>query len=33
VRREHRTLYYALDDEHIVHLLKEGIEHVEDLLP
>jgi len=32
VRREHRTLFYALDDKHIDHLLEEGIEHVEDLL-
>jgi DNA-binding transcriptional ArsR family regulator len=32
VRREHRTLFYALDDRHIEHLLDEGIEHVEDLL-
>jgi ArsR family transcriptional regulator, lead/cadmium/zinc/bismuth-responsive transcriptional repressor len=32
VRREHRTLFYSLDDKHIDHLLDEGIEHVEDLL-
>lgn len=32
VRRDHRTLYYSLDDKHIEHLLEEGIEHVEDLL-
>lgn len=32
VRRDGRTLYYSLDDEHIEGLLKEGIEHVEDLL-
>ena len=32
VRRDHRTLFYALDDSHINHLLEEGIEHVEDLL-
>ena len=32
VRRDHRTLFYALDDEHIENLLDEGIEHVEDLL-
>src|ERR1700733_15022153 len=32
VRREHRTLFYSLDDRHIEHLLEEGIEHVEDLL-
>lgn len=30
VRREHRTLFYRLDDKHIEHLLEEGIEHVED---
>jgi DNA-binding transcriptional ArsR family regulator len=32
IRREHRTLFYSLDDKHIEHLLEEGIEHVEDLL-
>ena len=32
IRRDHRSLYYALDDKHIEHLLDEGIEHVEDLL-
>ena len=32
VRREHRTVFYSLDDKHIEHLLEEGIEHVEDLL-
>jgi ArsR family transcriptional regulator, lead/cadmium/zinc/bismuth-responsive transcriptional repressor len=32
VRREHRTLFYKLDDKHIEHLLEEGIEHVEDLI-
>lgn len=32
VRREGRTAFYSLDDEHIERLLKEGIEHVEDLL-
>lgn len=32
VRRDHRTLYYSLDDHHIEHLLEEGIEHVEDLI-
>lgn len=31
-RREGRTAYYSLDDEHIERLLKEGIEHVEDFL-
>ena len=32
VRRDGRTSFYALDDEHINKLLLEGIEHVEDLL-
>lgn len=32
VRREGRTSHYSLDDQHIDRLLKEGIEHVEDLL-
>lgn len=32
VRRDGRTLYYSLDDDHIDRLLKEGIKHVEDLL-
>lgn len=32
VRREHRTLFYSLDDSHINSLLEEGLEHVEDLL-
>ena len=32
VRRDGRTSYYSLDDEHIDHLLREGINHVEDLL-
>ena len=32
VRKEGRTTYYALDDEHIGRLLREGIEHVEELL-
>lgn len=31
-RREGRTIYYSLDDEHIEHLLEEGIQHVEDFL-
>lgn len=33
IRRDHRTLFYSLDDEHIEHLLEEGMEHVKDLLP
>lgn len=32
VRREGRASFYALDDDHIDRLLKEGILHVEDLL-
>lgn len=32
VRKIGRTSAYSLDDEHIDHLLREGIEHVEDLL-
>lgn len=32
VRRSGRTSYYSLDDEHINHLLTEGLNHVEDLL-
>ncbi|MBI1859959.1 MAG: winged helix-turn-helix transcriptional regulator [Deltaproteobacteria bacterium] len=33
VRREHRTLFYSLDDIHINGLLTEGIDHVEELIP
>lgn len=32
VRREHRALFYSLDDAHIDHLLAEGLEHVRDLV-
>jgi ArsR family transcriptional regulator, lead/cadmium/zinc/bismuth-responsive transcriptional repressor len=32
VRRDGRTSFYSLDDDHIERLLHEGIEHVEDLL-
>lgn len=32
VRKDGRTAYYSLDDDHINRLLKEGIEHVEDLM-
>ncbi len=32
VRRDGRTSHYSLDDDHIERLLREGIEHVEDLL-
>ena len=32
VRKEGRTKTYSLDDEHINHLLNEGLSHVEDLL-
>ena len=29
-RREGKMVYYSLDDEHILHLLKDGLEHVEE---
>lgn len=29
-RKESKTVFYALDDDHIAHLLAEGIEHVEE---
>jgi DNA-binding transcriptional ArsR family regulator len=32
VRKEGRTSFYSLDDEHIDALLREGIEHVEELM-
>ncbi|MEW6058515.1 MAG: metalloregulator ArsR/SmtB family transcription factor [Bdellovibrionota bacterium] len=32
LRRTGRTSHYSLDDEHINHLLTEGLSHVEDLL-
>jgi ArsR family transcriptional regulator, lead/cadmium/zinc/bismuth-responsive transcriptional repressor len=32
VRKDGRTSFYSLDDEHIERLLHEGIEHVEDLI-
>ena len=32
VRKDGKTSFYSLDDEHINRLLHEGIEHVEDLL-
>lgn len=32
VRREGRVSHYSLDDAHIDSLLREGIEHVEDML-
>lgn len=31
-RKEGRTAFYSLDDEHIDHLLAEGFRHVEELL-
>jgi DNA-binding transcriptional ArsR family regulator len=31
-RKSGRTTFYTLDDEHINHLLIEGLKHVEDLL-
>ena len=30
VRRAGRTVFYGLDDDHIVHLLEQGIRHVEE---
>lgn len=32
VRKDGRTSYYRLDDQHIDSLLREGIDHVEDLM-
>ncbi len=32
VRKDGRTSFYTLDDEHIEHLLHEGMKHVEDFL-
>jgi DNA-binding transcriptional ArsR family regulator len=32
MRKDGRTSFYSLDDEHIDRLLKHGIDHVEDLL-
>ena len=32
IRRDGRTSFYSLDDEHINRLLLEGLNHVEDLL-
>lgn len=32
VRKDGRTSFYSLDDEHIDCILKSGIEHVEDLI-
>lgn len=32
VRKDGRTSYYSLDDEHIDCILRSGIEHVDDLL-
>lgn len=32
IRKNGRTSFYSLDDEHIDHLLHEGLKHVEDLL-
>jgi DNA-binding transcriptional ArsR family regulator len=32
IRKSGRTSFYSLDDEHINHLLIEGLKHVEDLL-
>ena len=32
IRKDGRTSFYSLDDEHIECILKSGIEHVEDLI-
>lgn len=32
LRKEGRSSYYCLDDEHIDHILQEGFIHVEDLM-
>ncbi len=29
-RREGKSIYYALDDEHVYHIIKMGMEHVEE---
>lgn len=31
-RREGQKIYYALDDEHIAHLLSEGLDHISEIL-
>ena len=32
IRKSGRTTFYSLDDEHINHLINEGLKHVEDFL-
>ena len=32
VRKENKTAYYTLDDDHIAHLVADGFEHVEELV-
>ena len=32
IRREHRQIFYELDDEHINELFEAGVEHVEEIL-
>jgi len=32
-RRDGRQIFYALDDDHIVKLFKQGLEHVEERAP
>ena len=32
-RRDGRLIYYALDDQHIVHLFEQGLRHVEETRP
>lgn len=29
-RREGKTIYYALDDDHVYHIIEQGLEHVEE---
>ncbi|MSP19708.1 MAG: ArsR family transcriptional regulator [Bdellovibrionales bacterium] len=33
LRREHRQIFYTLDDDHINKLMEAGIEHVTEILP
>ncbi|MBR2577353.1 MAG: winged helix-turn-helix transcriptional regulator [Erysipelotrichaceae bacterium] len=29
-RRDGKTVYYALDDDHVYHIIEQGLEHVEE---
>ncbi|MBW1854828.1 MAG: winged helix-turn-helix transcriptional regulator [Deltaproteobacteria bacterium] len=29
-RKEGKMVYYSLDDDHIIHILKDGLEHIEE---